>query len=177
MPTPAKRLKLMPIAPVEEHTLFFEAGPVTIGVEYRLLTDAIVNQHMEHQQTQIDLGEGIDDRGVSLHVYTQTLQHERAERLRFDCFDEDPHYHYVDWEEGNNDIVQLDIIAEGDSLAWALDRIQTRLPQMLERAGVKDSPATVDSAALDAVMPRVTEAAYKARYHHDDDATLNGALS
>ena len=31
----------MPIPPVEAHTQYFEAGAVTLGVEYRLLDDAI----------------------------------------------------------------------------------------------------------------------------------------
>ena len=175
MPSPAKRLTLMPIAPITEHTSFFEAGPVTIGVEYRLLTDEIVNQHMDKQNKHLDLGPAIDDRGVSLHVYTKRDDEPLTERLRFDCFDEDPHYHYVDWDAGTNDIVQLDTVAAGDSLAWALERIRTRLGQMLERAGVEDAGA-VEPNALETVLPRVTDCAYRARYHHDDDVTLKGAL-
>ena len=35
------RYDLMPIPPVEKQTRWFEAGAVRIGVEYRLLTDAI----------------------------------------------------------------------------------------------------------------------------------------
>ena len=175
MRTPAKRLTLMPIAPIAEHTSFFEAGAVTIGVEYRLLTDEIVNQHMDTQNTHIDLGPDIDDRGVSLHVYTNDGNGASSERLRFDCFDEDPHYHYVDWDAGTNDIVQLDTVASGDSLAWALECIRTRLTQMLGRAGVEDT-ASVDSTALEGILPRVTECAYRVRYHNDDGATLQGAL-
>ena len=176
MPSHAKRYKLMPIAPIEQHTSFFEAGAVTIGVEYRLLTDDIVNQHMDRQGEHMDLGP-LDDRGVSLHVYGQGNGGERIEHLRFDCFDEDPHYHYVDWDEGNNDIVQIDQVADGDSLAWALDRIRTRLPQMLERAGAGATAGKVDTAALEVVLPRVSEAAYRARYQHNDAATLEGALA
>ena len=176
MPSHAKRYKLMPIAPIEHHTSFFEAGAVTIGVEYRLLTDDIVNQHMDRQGEHMDLGP-LDDRGVSLHVYGQGNGGERIEHLRFDCFDEDPHYHYVDWDEGNNDIVQIDQVADGDSLAWALDRIRTRLPQMLERAGAGATAGKVDTAALEEVLPRVSEAAYRARYQHNDAATLEGALA
>ena len=175
MPSHAKRYKLMPIAPIESHTRFFDAGAVTIGVEYRLLTDDIVNQHMDRQGEHMDLGP-LDDRGVSLHVYSQAGDGERVEHLRFDCFDDAPHYHYVDWDEGNNDIVQIDQVADGDSLAWALDRIRTRLPQMLERAGASTTAGRVDTTALEEVLPRVSEAAYRARYQHDDAATLEGAL-
>ena len=176
MPGHAKRYKLMPIPPIEAHCSFFEAGAVTIGVEYRLLTDDIVNQHMDKQGEHMNLGP-LDDRGVSLHVYGKGANGERVEHLRFDCFDEDPHYHYVDWDEGNNDIVQVDQVADGDSLAWALDRIRNRLPQMLERAGANETANKVDTTALEAVLPRVSEAAYRARYQHDDAATLKGALA
>ncbi len=172
----ATRYSLMPIPPVEDHTSYFQAGPITIGVEYRLLNDEIVNQHMEAQNERIDLGENISDRGVSLHVFGVEQDGDRLEHLRFDCFDDDPHYHYVDWSGRTNDIVHIDAIADGDPLAWALDRIRTRLPQMLERAGAGDIAKRVDTAALETMLPQITEAAYRARYHHDDTSTLQAAL-
>jgi hypothetical protein len=173
----AKRYSLMPIPPVEEHTAYFEAGPIRIGVEYRLLNDEIVNRHMEVQHQRIDVGADIDDRGVSLHVFGAGQGGGEVEHLRFDCFDGDPHYHYVDWRGGTNDIVQIDPIADGDPLAWALDRVRTRLPQMLERAGAGHLARQVDPAALEAVLPKVSEAAYRARYRHDDEQTLRAALA
>lgn len=173
----AKRYTLMPIPPIESHTTYFDAGRLRIGVEFRVLTNDIVNKHMDTQDTRIDLPEGIDDGGVSLHVFGPGPDGKQWEHLRFDCFDEDPHYHYVDWAGKTNDIVQIDPVADGDPLAWSLDRIRDRLPQMLERAGVEDARSKVDPAALEAVLPRVSEAAYRARYHHDSDATLAGALA
>lgn len=172
----AKRYSLMPIPPVDEQTVYFEAGAITIGVEYRLLNDEIVGQYMDAQPQSADLGQNFDDRGVSLHVFGSQSDGARVEHLRFDCFDEDPHYHYVNWQAQANDIVRIDSVADGDPLAWALDRIRTRLPHMLERAGASDTGARVDASALEAVMPRVFEAAYRARYHHDDEATLENAL-
>ncbi len=177
MANPATRYSLMPIPPVEEHTSYFQAGPITIGVEYRVLNDEIVNQHMDAQQQRIDIGDNIDDRGVSLHVFASQNNGERLEHLRFDCFDDDPHYHYVNWQGEANDIVHIDAVADGDPLAWALDRIRTRLPQMLERAGADDVAQRVDASALEAILPQVSEAAYRARYHHDDRAILEGALA
>ena len=168
----ALRATVMPIAPVDEHTQLFEAGDVTIGVEYRLLTNDIVSRSVERQGKTLE-GE-FDDRGVSLHVYAGV---DGAERLRFDCFDEGPHYHYVNWTDQANEIVQIDPVADGDPLAWALDRIRTRLPQMLARAGASDTAASVDMAAIESVLPRVAEAAYRARYHHDDAATMEAALA
>ena len=177
MTTHATRYTLMPIPPVEEHTSYFQAGPITIGVEYRVLNDAIVDQHMDAEQQRVDVGENLDDRGVSLHVFGTRDDGERQEHLRFDCFDDDPHYHYVDWKARFNGIVHMDPVADGDPLAWALHCIRTRLPHMLERAGASNAAAGIDSAALEAVLPRVSEAAYRARYHHDDESTLQGALA
>ena len=177
MANPATRYSLMPIPPVEEHTSYFQAGPITIGVEYRVLNDEIVNQHMDAQQQRIDIGDNIDDRGVSLHVFASQNNGERLEHLRFDCFDDDPHYHYVNWQGEANDIVHIDAVADGDPLAWALDRIRTRLPQMLERAGADDVAQRVDASALEAILPHVSDAAYRARYHHDARAILEGALA
>ena len=167
---------IMPIPPVEEHTRYFEAGPISIGVEYRLLNDAIAARHMNVVGDGSESIESIDDRGVSLHVFATHENGERFEHLRFDCFDEDPHYHYVDWHRQANDMVHIDPVADGDPLAWALERIRTRLPQMLARAGAADIAARVDPGMLEDVLPRVSDAAYHARYEHDDDATLRGAL-
>ena len=61
--------------------------------------------------------------------------------------------------------------------AWALERIRTRLPQMLTRAGAGAAAAALDAAALEAILPRVAEAAYRARYRSDDAAAERAALA
>ena len=122
-------------------------------------------------------GDGpLDDRGVSLHV-SGVRDGEALEHLRFDCFDEAPHYHYVSWKDRSNVMLHLDPIADGDALQWTLERLRTRLPQMLEHAGAADIAAQLDQRQIDAVLPRVAEAAYRARYHHDDNAILADALN
>ena len=63
-------------------------------------------------------------------------------------------------------MIHSDPIADGDPLAWTLERLRTRLPQMLARAGADELAARVDARAVEAVLPRVAEAAYRARYHH-----------
>ena len=52
----------------------------------------------------------------------------------------------------------------------------SRSREMLERAGVTDAGRRVDPKSLEAVLPRVSEAAYRARFNHDDAAILQGAL-
>ena len=158
---------LMPLPPVEAHTAWFEAGPIAIGVEYRLLDDAIAAA-AEKQAAVGSAGSaaaaatGLDDRGVSLHV-CGVEGGARLEYLRFDCFQEDPHYHYVSWPTRMNHMLHLDPVAEGDPLAWALERIRTRLREMLGRAGAGELAARVDPRAIEAVLPKVAEAAARAR--------------
>ena len=172
------RYSVMPIPPVEAHTAWFEAGALKIGVEYRLLNDAVAAANQLSTASGDERGEtsGLDDRGVSLHVCGQQ-DGEWREFLRFDCFVEDPHYHYVSWREKANEMVQLDPVADGDPLAWALDRIRTRLPQMLVRAGASEVAVRIDVAALEAALPRVTQAAFRARYEHDEAQVLAAAVA
>jgi hypothetical protein len=171
----------MPIPPVEAQTTWIDAGAVKIGVEYRLLTDAIAAANeviavagATQEAAAVQSPVPLDDRGVSLHVFSSGAAPQ--EFLRFDCFDEDPHYHYISWRAMSNEMLHLDPIADGDPLAWALERIRTRLPQMLARAGAADLAARVDPSEIERVLPRVAEAAYRARYQSDAGAVLRSAL-
>ena len=166
------RYDVMPIPPVEAHTERFEVGPISIGVEYRLLDDAITAAFNANNSSQPDF----NDRGVSLHVFG-TTGNEELEYLRFDCFDEDPHYHYVSYARRTNEMVHLDPAAHGDSLEWALDCIRTRLPQMLERAGGGELASQVELARVEAILPKVAETAYRARFGHDDEAIRSAAVA
>jgi hypothetical protein len=172
------RYSLMPIPPVEANTEYFDAGVVRIGVEYRLLNDAIAAANTLAQARGEDPGpeQVPEDRGVSIHVFA-VRGGVASEHLRFDCFEEDPHYHYVSHAQRSNEMLHLDPVADGDCVAWALERLRTRLPQMLARAGAADVAAQLDPHALEAVLPRVVEAAYRARYRHDDQNVLRAALA
>jgi hypothetical protein len=180
MPTHITSYSVMPIPPVEANTRWFDAGAVRIGVQYRLLDDAIAAA-ADAQLEGAAGGErgqttGLDDRGVALHVVAHQ-DGEWREFLRFDCFQEDPHYHYVSQRARKNEMVHLDPIADGDALAWALERIRTRLPQMLARAGAADVAARLDARALEEALPRVAEAAYRARYESDASSVRAAALA
>jgi hypothetical protein len=172
------RYSVMPIPPVDAQTEYFDAGAVRFGVEYRLLDDAIAGaSSLADASGQEAAGQGFDDRGVALHVFGRDdAGGDAVEYLRFDCFDEDPHYHYVSWRDRSNEMLHIDPIADGDPLTWALERIRTRLPQMLERAGAPEVAARVDARLVESVLPKVSEAAWRARYHHDETAVRAGAL-
>jgi hypothetical protein len=171
------RYDLMPIPPVDTQTEYFDAGAVRFGVEYRLLNDAIAAASEIESAGGGDSASDFDDRGVSVHVFGVADDgSEPLEFLRFDCFDEDPHYHYVSWKGKVNEMLHIDPVADGDPLTWALERIRTRLPQMLERAGATEIAARVDLRLVEATLAKVSEAAWRARYHHDDEAVLRDAL-
>lgn len=161
------RYDKMPIPPIEAHTEYFDAGVIRIGVEYRVLNDlavAAIRATLEGAQgAETGRLENLDDSGVSLHVFGGDGEQVR-EHLRFDCFIEEPHYHYVGWARKTNEVLQIDPVADGDPLAWALERIRTRLPQMLVRAGAEDIARRVDPQSIEAILPRVMEAAYRLRY-------------
>ena len=54
---------------------------------------------------------------------------------------------------------RLDDVAEGDPIQWTIDRLRTRLPEMLDHAGASDIAAGVraDPAPVAAVVDRIHE--------------------
>lgn len=170
------RYDKMPIPPIEEHTSYVDAGVIRIGVEYRILTDELVAAIRPTLQSAGGADEGqlveLDDFGVSLHVFAGPIGQQK-EHLRFDCFSEDPHYHYVDWKNSSNEVLHIDPVADGDPLTWSLERIGTRLPQMLSRAGAKEIAQQVDADLIDRAMPQIMEIARRARSHSTPAAADN----
>jgi hypothetical protein len=165
----------MPIPPIERHMERHNVGgAVSIGVEYRVITeDVVAASGVAEGPISV---QGMNDKGVSLHVYVKGSDGD-LERLRFDCFEDDPHYHYVCWSAPWHDVVFFDDVANGDLMVWALTCIRTRLAQMLTRAGLPNASQVVDQSQLEAALPRVTEAAYRARFHSDSDRVTEVALS
>jgi len=153
-----------PIPPDPEHTTWVEAGALRIGVEYRVLDDGELEANYEGR----DMDEiraalqdrTIQDNGVSIHVAGVDDGHEY---LRFDLFEQDPHYHYIEPSGERQTVVQFDRVAMGEMLPWALGQLRHRLPQMLERAGGKDLVPKLDRASLDAGIARVEALARSAQ--------------
>jgi hypothetical protein len=161
-----------PIPPVFERTVHIPAGAITFGVEYRWLTFDVARENFElnvaeGRQVLDDINELVVDpaEGVSVHVFAS----EGGEYLRFDCFDVEPHYHYIDPEAPWVNRFTFDPVAHGDMLDWTLDCLRNRLVPMLERTepGARLAQqldlATV-AAALDEVE-RVARATAADRSH------------
>ena len=89
----------------------FEAGAVCFALQYRAL---------------------MPDQGLCIQVAGEVDGHP-SELLRFDCFDQNPHYHYD--PQGRNERHNIDKTTAGNPLGWTLKQLRTRLPEMLTKAG------------------------------------------
>ena len=159
-----------PQPPVEANTTYFPAGAVTIGVEYRDVDPASLEAtyadneaHLAELAARSPEG-GFSDEGVASHVGGTDDGHEY---VRFDVFDDEPHYHYVHKPAPGadliNNVIAFDAVAGGDMLPWAVDRLRTRLGAMLTEAGGQDVAARLDDRLVNEAVDRVEALARQAR--------------
>ena len=132
--------KFMLIPLMEQYTTWFDAGPISIGVEARALGD-----------------ERFIVRGPSIHVFNA----ERTEEyLRFDVFGKVLHYHYILNDVNHNILWGYDPDVNGPMIPWAIDALRDRLPALLRRARANDLAIEVDELGWDvSVLPAVAKAA------------------
>jgi hypothetical protein len=154
-----------PQPPVEEHQQLFEAGALRFGVEFRDLDpESLVETYKDDPAHLAELLErspegGFSDSGVTIHVFDAS---DGREYLRFDVFDDEPHYHYIHrTDDGSvvNQVIDFDVTAHGDMLDWALDALRARLPEMLAAAGGADLAGRVDGPVVDATLDHVAQTA------------------
>jgi hypothetical protein len=141
------RFEQLPIAMVPEHCVSIDAGAVQLVVESRRLTNEIIEANFDDA---VDTGIGFDDGGASLHVCGTA---DGLEHLRFDCFEKEPHYHYLDHAAGANTVVRIDELAVGDPVEFTLGCVERHLADMLRHSGpdgladeVAAQPEKVDAA-------------------------------
>jgi hypothetical protein len=127
---------VQPVPPDPDHTTYFDAGPLRIGVEYRVIApEDLVAAYEGDDLAEIEEHSpegGFADEGLSIHIESVADDHEY---IRFDAFDDDPHYHYVDKAAGTNTLVGYDTAANGPVLSWVLHQVHHRLDPMLRHAG------------------------------------------
>jgi hypothetical protein len=159
-----------PQPPVEANTTYFRAGAVTIGVEYRDVDPASLEAtyagdeaHLAELAARSPAG-GFSDEGVSIHVCGTDDGHEY---VRFDVFDDEPHYHYVHKTAPGadvvNNVIAFDGVAGGDMLPWAIGRLRDRLGEMLTEAGGQDVAARLDDRLVARAVDEVEALAQQAR--------------
>ena len=163
-----QRYPILPIPWLPEHTELIPAGVLTIGVGHRVLDEATAKAYLDevgYVRKNDDGGEREyegRDAGVCIHVLGPGRDGDLVEYLRLDCFDDEPHYHYVYNDERAQDRVFLDPTLEGDPMEWALDRVRYRMPEVLVKVGAPELAAQVDLDAIDAAMPEVRRAIERA---------------
>ena len=92
------------------------------------------------------------DRGPSLRVYGD-VEGKPVQLLRFDCFENDPHYHYA--PDGRDDHRKLSRDEVPDPVAWTLAQLSGNLVSMIRTAGFDELADRVDGDAVAAAIPRI----------------------
>src|SRR5438067_3818689 len=136
---------------IERHTRWFDAGPVSIGVEARALGDSAERMV----------------RGPSIHVCSADRS---EEYIRFDVFGKVLHYHYILNEPEHNVLWGYDPDVNGPMIPWAVEALRSRLPTMLRRAGAEALATEVEESGWDSsVLEQVAKAAAEALAPREDD--------
>jgi len=153
------RFTQLPIPMVPEHCISVDAGAVQLVVESRRLTNEIIRDtYAGSVATDISF----DDFGATLHVCGTA---DGLEHLRFDCFENEPHYHYIEQDAGANTVVRIDELAVGDPVEFSLACVDSRLPDMLRHCGVGDlaDQVAAQPEKVSAAMTEVRDLMHKVR--------------
>jgi hypothetical protein len=143
--------KFMLIPIMQQHTRWFDAGPISIGVEARAL------------------GESADQmvRGPSIHVCNADRS---EEYVRFDAFGWVAHYHYILNDEDHNILWGYDPDVNGPMIPWAVSALRDRLPTLLRNAKRPELAAEIEQTGWDtSVLAEVEKAATAALKPREDD--------
>jgi hypothetical protein len=104
-----------------------------------------------------------------------------TEILRFDCFDQAPHYHYG--PENHNIRLPMDKTTAGNPVGWTLGQIRNNLPAMVKRAGYDELAAklgshSIPASTLDEIDQKARELARTGRrtVHHKLERMLEGDM-
>jgi len=127
-------------------TEIFEAGNIRFGLEMRRLMNG--------------------DGGLAVHVLADVggskgkTYIEETELLAFDCFWQNPHYHYG--PRNKNHRTNWDLTIIDDPLEWTFEQFENRkLGAMIERAGYPGIAADLDPEQIAAALPTVKKRAFE----------------
>jgi len=95
------------------------------------------------------------DRGPSLQVLGD-VDGKEVQLLRFDCFDEAPHFHYD--PQGKNNRIFLNKARVTDPIAWTMDYLCGNVATLVRIAGYGQLASRLDEPALMSAMPAVEKA-------------------
>ena len=128
-----------------------EAGALSFALHYRELDGGA-----PHAQGAGSGGGSHADQGVCLQVIGNVGGKE-TEILRFDCFDNVPHYHYG--PEKKNERILLDQTITGNTIGWTMKQLRNKLPDMVKRAGYEELVGQIDADLVSQKLDEVEAAA------------------
>ena len=111
---------------MDKGSVIFNAGAVDITLEYREL---------------------MPDQGLCVQVFGE-VGGEDVEILRFDCFDQMPHYHYG--PANHNIRLNMDKTTVGNPFGWTMTNLRAKLPAMIRRSGYDDLADAVEANPVSA---------------------------
>lgn len=107
-----------------------------------------------------------EDRGPAIRVFGD-VDGEPKQLLRFDCFEDDPHYHYD--PTGWNLKFSVDELTMGDPLEFSLTQIGRHVVTMIEKARFPAAAARADQAEVSARIDEIRNTVKSVKQH-----ALNG---
>jgi len=103
---------------------------------------------VEHRRTP-------EDEGPAVRVFG-TVGDREKQVLRFDCFVNEPHYHYD--PDGKNELHHMRDEGIDDSVEWTLHRLERNLAEMIRRAGFGSLADRVDARQVAEQLPAIQDA-------------------
>jgi predicted DNA-binding ribbon-helix-helix protein len=95
------------------------------------------------------------DRGPSLRIYGD-VEGKPVQLLRFDCFENEPHFHYD--PDGKNNQLRMDKTKVSDPIAWSMDYLRGNFTSLVRIAGYSALAEQLDEGELTAALPTVEKA-------------------
>ena len=95
------------------------------------------------------------DHEPSLRIYGE-VDGKPVQLLRFDCFENEPHFHYD--PDGKNNRIFLNKARVSDPIAWTVDYLRGNFTSLVRIAGYGPLAERLDEDALAATLPGVEKA-------------------
>jgi hypothetical protein len=95
------------------------------------------------------------DRGPSLRIYGD-VEDKPVQLLRFDCFDQTPHFHYD--PDGKNNQLRMDKTKVSDPISWSMDYLRGNITSLVRVAGYGALADQLDEGVLCAALPTIEKA-------------------
>jgi len=103
-----------------------------------------------------------EDRGPAIRVFGD-VDGEPKQLLRFDCFEDDPHYHYD--PTGWNLKFSIDELTMGCPLDFSLKQIGSHVVTMIEKAKFPEAAARVDQAEVTSRVDEIQRTVESVKQH------------